>query len=163
MWQSDVESAASEHDQADEVGDVVEAVGHADGDLDPVVERLEPRVRTARVNRRRAPPPGADATTTPHMGQSTRGIMAAGPTLQQPRSRCRQRPNGGSEIRPKKMYLAAKELGVTISDLTDDTYYRQDEDFISRIKPENKKTPADNRPEPSELCPRRDSNPGHAD
>ena len=44
-----------------------------------------------------------------------------------------------------------------------DTYYRQDEDFISRIKPENKKTPADNRPEPSELCPRRDSNPGHAD
>ena len=61
------------------------------------------------------------------------------------------------------MYLAAKELGVTISDLTDDTYYRQDEDFISRIKPENNKTPADNRPEPSELCPRRDSNPGHAD
>lgn len=61
------------------------------------------------------------------------------------------------------MYLAAKELGATISDLTDDTYYRQDEDFISRIKPENKKTPADNRPEPSELCPRRDSNPGHAD
>lgn len=39
------------------------------------------------------------------------------------------------------MYLTAKELGVTISDLTDDTYYRQDEDFISRIKPENKKTP----------------------
>lgn len=106
---------------------------------------------------------GTDATTTPRMGQSTRGIMAAGPTLQQPRSRCRQRLNGGSEIRPKKMYLAAKELGVTISDLTDDTYYRQDEDFISRIKPENKKTPADNRPEPSELCPRRDSNPGHAD
>ena len=33
MWQSDVESAASEHDQADEVGDVVEAVGHADGAL----------------------------------------------------------------------------------------------------------------------------------
>ena len=61
------------------------------------------------------------------------------------------------------MYLTAKELGVTISDLTDDTYYRQDEDFISRIKPENKKAPADNRPEPSELCPRRDSNPGHAD
>ena len=115
------------------------------------------------TGRRAPPPPGADATTTPHMGQSTRGIMAAGPTLQQPRSRCRQRPNGGSEIRPKKMYLAAKELGVTISDLTDDTYYRQDEDFISRIKPENKKTPADNRPEPSELCPRRDSNPGHAD
>ena len=49
---------------------------------------------------------------------------------------------GGSEIRPKKMYLAAKELGVTTSDLTDDTYYRQDEDFISRIKPENKKDPS---------------------
>ena len=46
------------------------------------------------------------------------------------------------------MYLAAKELGVTISDLTDDTYYRQDEDFISRIKPENKKTPADNELRP---------------
>ena len=27
---------------------MVEAVGHADGDLDPVVERLEPRVRIAR-------------------------------------------------------------------------------------------------------------------
>ena len=27
------------------------------------------------------------------------------------------------------MYLAAKELGVTISDLTDDTYYRQDEGY----------------------------------
>ncbi len=37
------------------------------------------------------------------------------------------------------MYLAAKELGVTISDLTDDTYYRQDEDFISRIKRKTKR------------------------
>ena len=32
-----------------------------------------------------------DATTTPHPGQSTRGIMATCPTLQQPKSRCRQR------------------------------------------------------------------------
>lgn len=30
---------------------MVEAVGHADGDLDPVVERLEPRVRIARPDR----------------------------------------------------------------------------------------------------------------
>ena len=33
MWQSDVESAAAEHDEGDEVADVVEAVGHADGAL----------------------------------------------------------------------------------------------------------------------------------
>ena len=44
MWQSYVGSAASEHDQGDEVGDVVESVGHADGGLDPVVGRLEPGV-----------------------------------------------------------------------------------------------------------------------
>ena len=47
MWQSYVGSAASEHDQGDEVGDVVEAVGHADGGLDPVVGRLEARVRVS--------------------------------------------------------------------------------------------------------------------
>lgn len=51
LWQSYVESAASEHDQGDEVVDVVEAVGHADGDLDPVVERLEARVRVSRPDR----------------------------------------------------------------------------------------------------------------
>ena len=50
MWQSYVESAASEHDQGDEVVDVVEAVGHADGDLDPVVERLEPGAGAARFD-----------------------------------------------------------------------------------------------------------------
>ena len=121
---------------------MVEAVGHADGDLVPVVERLEPRVRIARPDcpedvgtpasdlpgrfddfgdaaagrpghpmLQFAPGPsdraseqtaqeflelpgsahGTDATTTPHPGQSTRGIMATGPTLQQPKSRCRQR------------------------------------------------------------------------
>nr|WP_256866833.1 helix-turn-helix transcriptional regulator [Bifidobacterium longum] len=51
--------------------------------------------------------------------------------------------NGGSEIRLKKMYLAARELGVTISDLTDDTYYRQDEDFLSRFEANNKKATGD--------------------
>ncbi len=51
MWQSYVEFAASEHDQGDEVADVVEAVGHADGDLDPVVERLEARVRVSHPDR----------------------------------------------------------------------------------------------------------------
>ena len=51
MWQSYVESAASEHDQGDEVGDVVEAVGHADGDLDPVVGRLEPGVGVSQPDR----------------------------------------------------------------------------------------------------------------
>ena len=121
---------------------MVGAVGHADGDLDPVVERLEPRVRIARPDcpedvgtpasdlpgrfddfgdvaagrpehpmLQFAPGPsdraseqtaqeflelpgsahGTDATTTPHPGQSTRGIMATCPTLQQPKSRCRQR------------------------------------------------------------------------
>ena len=30
---------------------MVEAVGHADGDLDPVVERLEPRVRVPQLDR----------------------------------------------------------------------------------------------------------------
>ena len=46
----DVESAASEHDECDEVVHVVEAVGHADGDLDAVVERLEPRVGVAQLD-----------------------------------------------------------------------------------------------------------------
>ena len=45
-----VESAAAEHDQGDEVGDAVEAVGHADGGLDPVVGRLEPGVWTAQFD-----------------------------------------------------------------------------------------------------------------
>lgn len=40
----DVESAAAEHDECDEVVDVVEAIGHADDDLDAVVECLEARV-----------------------------------------------------------------------------------------------------------------------
>ena len=44
-------ATASEHDQGDEVGDAVEAVGHADGDLDPVVEGLEPGVGVAQLNR----------------------------------------------------------------------------------------------------------------
>ena len=44
MWWAYVGSAASEQDQGDEVGDVVESVGHADGGLDPVVGRLEPGV-----------------------------------------------------------------------------------------------------------------------
>ena len=46
-----VESAAAEHDQGDEVVHVVEAVGHADDDLDPVVERLEARVRISHPDR----------------------------------------------------------------------------------------------------------------
>lgn len=32
-----VESAAAEHDERDEAADVVEAIGHADGDLDAAV------------------------------------------------------------------------------------------------------------------------------
>ena len=47
----DVESAVAEHDECDEVADVVEAVGHADGDLDPVVEGLEPGVGVAQPDR----------------------------------------------------------------------------------------------------------------
>ena len=41
LWQSYVGSAASEHDQRDEVGDVVESVGHADGGLDLCFVKLE--------------------------------------------------------------------------------------------------------------------------
>ncbi|BAJ70163.1 hypothetical protein HMPREF1314_1286 [Bifidobacterium longum subsp. longum 35B] len=44
MWWAYVESAAAEHDEGDGIVRVVEAVGHADGDLDPVVGRLEPGV-----------------------------------------------------------------------------------------------------------------------
>ena len=40
-------AAASEFDHGDEVVDVAEAVGHADGGLDLVVERLEPGVGVA--------------------------------------------------------------------------------------------------------------------
>lgn len=40
-------AAASEFDHGDEVVDVAEAVGHADGDLDLVVECLEPGVGVA--------------------------------------------------------------------------------------------------------------------
>ena len=47
MGQVYVESAAAEHDQGDDVVRVVEAVGRAYGDLDPVVGRLEPGVWTA--------------------------------------------------------------------------------------------------------------------
>ena len=50
MWESDVDSAAAEHDECYEVGDVVEAVGHADGDLDAVVGRLEPGVGVAELD-----------------------------------------------------------------------------------------------------------------
>ena len=116
---------------------MVEAVGHADGDLDAVVGRLEPGVGVAELDGPedvRAPSPdpprefdylgdtvvgrpehpmvqfrlglvahqpralglevarepaahGTDATTTPHPGQSTRGIMATSSTRQQPKSR----------------------------------------------------------------------------
>ena len=50
LWESDVESAAAEHDECYEVGGVVGAVGHADGDLDAVVERLEPGVGAAELD-----------------------------------------------------------------------------------------------------------------
>jgi len=43
-----------------------------------------------RVNRLPGSAHGTDATTTPRMGQSTRGIMATSPTLQQPKSWRRQ-------------------------------------------------------------------------
>ena len=41
---------AAEHDECDEAVRVVEAVGHADGDLDPVVGRLEPGVGVAQLD-----------------------------------------------------------------------------------------------------------------
>ena len=44
MWWAYVESAAAEHDEGDGIVRVVEAAGHADGDLDPVVGRLGPSV-----------------------------------------------------------------------------------------------------------------------
>ena len=39
-----------EHDEGDEIVRVVEAVGRADGDLDPVVGRLEPGVGAAQLD-----------------------------------------------------------------------------------------------------------------
>ena len=41
----------------------------------------------SRVNRLPGSAHGTDATTTPHPGQSTRGIMATSSTRQQPKSR----------------------------------------------------------------------------
>ena len=43
-------AGAAEHDECDEAVRVVEAVGHADGDLDPVVERLEPGAGVAQFD-----------------------------------------------------------------------------------------------------------------
>ena len=43
-------AGAAEHDECDEAVRVVEAVGHADGDLDPVVGRLEPGVGVAQLD-----------------------------------------------------------------------------------------------------------------
>ena len=68
-------------------------------------------------------------------------------------------------------------LDVSVETLMDDTLVREElkhdkdaaasmlheAEAILRLGNEMKKAPVDNRPEPSELCPRRDSNPGHAD
>ena len=43
-------AGAAEHDECDEAVRVVEAVGHADGDLDPVVEGLEPGAGVVRFD-----------------------------------------------------------------------------------------------------------------
>nr|WP_241227232.1 helix-turn-helix transcriptional regulator [Bifidobacterium callimiconis] len=51
--------------------------------------------------------------------------------------------NGTTKIKLEQLYLAARELGVTVNDLIDDTYYRQDEDFVARMQ-ENEKTVAGN-------------------
>ena len=51
--------------------------------------------------------------------------------------------NGSTKIKLEQLYLAARELGVTVDDLIDDTYYCQDEDFVARMQ-ENEKTVAGN-------------------
>ena len=61
--------------------------------------------------------------------------------------------NGGSELRLERVYLIAKELGVTFDDLFDDTYYKQDEDFLNKMSQEMKKAPTGNRSRLSEGAP----------
>lgn len=50
-----------------------------------------------------------------------------------------QMMTGTGELKLGKVYLIAKELGVSIDDLLDDKYLKQDEEFLSRL-PGNKET-----------------------
>ncbi len=52
-----------------------------------------------------------------------------------------QMMTGSGELKLGKVYLIAKELGVSIDDLLDDKYLKQDEEFLSRL-PGNKETAA---------------------
>lgn len=55
-----------------------------------------------------------------------------------------QRLNGYSVLKFTEVALAAAELGVSISDLMDDKYLLQDEDFTSRLdEADNKKATSD--------------------
>ena len=55
-----------------------------------------------------------------------------------------QRLNGYSVLKFTEVALAAAELGVSISDLMDDKYLLQDEDFTSRLdEADNKKATGD--------------------
>ena len=44
-----------------------------------------------------------------------------------------QMMTGTGELKLGKVYLIAKELGVSIDDLLDDKYLKQDEEFLSRL------------------------------
>lgn len=57
-----------------------------------------------------------------------------------------QRLNGYSVLKFTEVALAAAELGVSISDLMDDKYLLQDEDFTSRLDEADNKKAAGNTP-----------------
>ena len=57
-----------------------------------------------------------------------------------------QRLNGYSVLKFTEVALAAAELGVSISDLMDDKYLLQDEDFTSRLDEADNKEATGNTP-----------------
>ena len=57
-----------------------------------------------------------------------------------------QRLNGYSVLKFTEVALAAAELGVSISDLMDDKYLLQDEDFTSRLDEADNKKATGNTP-----------------
>ena len=72
--------------------------------------------------------------------------------------------NGESKLNLRQVFLAAKALGVTVEDLIDNTYYRQDEEFMKKMHPteENKKA-AGVTPTASDGLPRLGLNQRHSD
>ena len=57
-----------------------------------------------------------------------------------------QMMTGYSRLKFGQVYLVAKELGVSVDDLMDDSAYRQDEELREKMLDKSKRTPADVRP-----------------